>query len=141
MKPSIVAMSGRIIPAPLAIPVTMAFPLDKFTFLEKALGTVSVVMIASAAESQSLLASSAFGSAATIRSDGSGSMMTPVENGRTCSGSQPTWPASASHTSRARLGPPPRAGVGIAGVDDQRAHLVANVFPAQDDRAAQTGSA
>jgi hypothetical protein len=46
-------------------PVTMAFPLDKFTF---PLGTVSVVAVASAAESQSLLASSAFGSAATIRS-------------------------------------------------------------------------
>ena len=105
MKPSIVAISGRIMPAPLAMPVTRASPFESFTFFEKALGRVSVVMIASAAESQSLFESSALGSAATMRSAGSGSMMTPVENGSTSSTSQPRWPASASQTCRARVTP------------------------------------
>src|SRR5262245_12020692 len=104
-KPSIVAMSGRIMPAPFAMPVTTASPVDSRTLREKALGTVSVVMIASAAASQSLESSSAFGSAATILSAGSGSMITPVEKGRICFGSQPRWLASASQTSRARLSP------------------------------------
>ena len=105
MKPSIVAMSGRIMPAPLAMPVTRISPFESLTFLEKAFGTVSVVMIASAADSQSLLASSALGSAAMMRSAGSGSMMTPVENGSTSSTSQPRWPASASQTCSARFTP------------------------------------
>ena len=52
-KPSIVAKSGRIIPAPLAMPLTVALPPERRTRRENALGTVSVVMIASAAESQS----------------------------------------------------------------------------------------
>src|SRR5262245_31052292 len=105
MKPSIVAMSGRIMPAPLAMPVTQISPLESLTFFETALGVVSVVMIASAAESQSLFASSALGSAAMMRSAGSGSMITPVENGSTSSTSQPRWPASASQTCSARLMP------------------------------------
>ena len=46
-------------------------------------------MIASAADSQSALSKSACGSAATMRSAGSGSMITPVENGSTCDASQP----------------------------------------------------
>ena len=62
-------------------------------------------MMASAAESQSSWCMSACGSAATMRSTGSGSMMTPVENGRICCGSQPRWLASASHTSIACSSP------------------------------------
>ncbi len=50
-------MSGRIMPAPFAMPVIVASPELNLIFVEKALGTVSVVMIASAAASQSLLAS------------------------------------------------------------------------------------
>src|SRR6185369_15597084 len=50
-------------------------------------------------------ASSAVGSAASIRSCGSVSMMTPVENGSTCSAPQPTRRASASHVERARARP------------------------------------
>src|SRR5688572_10180915 len=104
-KPSMVAMSGRIMPAPFAMPVTCAWPFESFSFLENALGTVSVVMMASAADSQSLFASSAFGSAATMRSAGSRSMITPVENGSTSSASQPRCDASASHTCAARFRP------------------------------------
>jgi hypothetical protein len=104
-KPSMVAMSGLIMPAPLAMPVTTAWPLLSFSFLEKALGTVSVVMIASAADAQSALSKSAFASAATMRSAGSGSMITPVENGSTCDASQPRWPESASQTRAARFRP------------------------------------
>jgi hypothetical protein len=81
MKPSMVAMSGRIMPAPLAMPVTRASPFPSLTFLEDALATVSVVMIASAAVAQPQ--SFKAGSAATMRAAGSGSMMTPVENGST----------------------------------------------------------
>src|SRR5258706_1728189 len=40
-----------------------------------------------------------------MRSAGSGSMITPVENGRIWSASQPRWLASASHTCMARANP------------------------------------
>ena len=53
MNASIVAMSGRIMPAPFAMPVTTAGPAESRSLRENAFGTVSVVMMASAAESQS----------------------------------------------------------------------------------------
>src|SRR5258706_6433951 len=87
------------------MPVTTASPLERRTLRENAFGTVSVVMIASAAENQSLRSARACGSPATIRSTGSGSMMTPVEKGSTCAGSQSTRCASASHTRSARFMP------------------------------------
>src|SRR5688572_10972849 len=104
-KPSMVAMSGRIMPAPLAIPETVASPLLNLTLRDAALGTVSVVMMASAADSQSALPLNACGSPAMIRSAGSGSMITPVENGSTCVGLQPSRAASARQTCMARFTP------------------------------------
>jgi hypothetical protein len=70
-------------------------------------GTVSVVMIALAASSHasSRNAACAAGSAATMRSTGSGSMITPVENGSTSSGAQPNSDATAAHVERAALSP------------------------------------
>ena len=51
-KPSIVAMFGRIMPAPLLMPVTATVLPPSCTVSDAALGTVSVVMIASAASAQ-----------------------------------------------------------------------------------------
>jgi hypothetical protein len=48
-KPSIVAMFGRIMPAPLLMPVTVDRRAAELQRVDAALGTVSVVMIASAA--------------------------------------------------------------------------------------------
>src|SRR6266571_6832077 len=91
-------MSGRIIPAPLAIPVTVALLAPICARRDRALGTVSVVMIASAARAQLSSRRSAMqaGRPATIRSTGSGSMITPVENGRTWRGSHPISRAASS---------------------------------------------
>src|SRR5258706_11537971 len=102
-KPSIVAMSGRIMPAPLAIPVTVALPLLKETLVEKAFATVSVVMIASAAEAQSQ--GSVIASPATILSAGSGSMITPVEKGRTWVGLHFIYEATEVQTAKALFKP------------------------------------
>ena len=106
-KPSMVAMFGRIMPAPLAMPVTVIdFP-PTSTRRDTALGWVSVVMIASAASSQwpGCSLSIAAGSPAISRSTGRGSMITPVENGRTWAGSKPRSFASASHVVRAASRP------------------------------------
>jgi hypothetical protein len=54
-----VAMFGLIMPAPFAMPVTVTSPVEILILVENAFGTVSVVMIASAADSQSLCAASA----------------------------------------------------------------------------------
>ena len=74
---------------------------------DAALGTVSVVMIASAASAQpsGRASASAAGSAASMRSCGSVSMITPVENGSTCSGRQPSSRPSAAQVERARARP------------------------------------
>src|SRR6267142_3140817 len=100
MNPSMVAMSGRIIPAPFAIPVTTAAPSAR---RDLALGTVSVVMIAWAARPQLSSPRSAThaGSPVRMRSRGSGSMITPVENGSTSRGSQPSSRAACSQLARA----------------------------------------
>ena len=52
MKPSMVAMLGRIMPAPLLMPVTVTVRAADLHLALKALGTVSVVMMASAARAQ-----------------------------------------------------------------------------------------
>ena len=52
MKPSMVAMLGRIMPAPLLMPVMVTVAPPIATCRLKALGTVSVVMMPSAARSQ-----------------------------------------------------------------------------------------
>src|SRR5882672_584 len=102
-KPSMVAMSGRIIPAPFAIPVTVAPSARR----DAAFGTVSVVRIASAARAQlsSRRSATHVGSPATMRSRGSGSMITPVENGSTSRGSQPSRRAAASQLATASATP------------------------------------
>jgi len=66
-KASSVAMSGRIMPAPLAMPSPWLRG-RKAQLAGKSLRQGIGLMIASAADSQLLLASSAFGSAAVIRS-------------------------------------------------------------------------
>ena len=85
MNPSIVAMLGWIMPAPFAMPVTVIVTPSITTCRDTALGTVSVVMIAAAASAQpsARKVGHAAGMPAATRSTGSGSMITPVENGRT----------------------------------------------------------
>ena len=84
-KPSIVAMLGRIMPAPLAMPVTVTVWPPIWTRRDAALGKVSVVMMPNAASPQPLgdKAASAAGRPASMRSTGNVSMITPVEKGRT----------------------------------------------------------
>ena len=98
-----VAMSGQIIPAPFAMPVTRIAPPPTVTSRDTSLRTVSVVMMASAARSQPSSARSerTAEAAAPMRSTGSGSPMTPVENGRTSSARQPAALASSSQVCRA----------------------------------------
>ena len=95
---SIVAMSGWIIPAPLAMPVTVTGMPSTVDPPRRALrhgvgghdrrhGGEPVVRRSAAC---------AAGSAATIFATGSGSMITPVENGSTCCGAQPSIVATAA---------------------------------------------
>src|SRR5204862_244218 len=74
-----------------------------------AFGTVSVVMIASAASSHASLRSAeiAAGNASSMRSTASGSMMTPVEKGNTCSRAQLIRPATAAQLLCAASSPAP----------------------------------
>ena len=85
-KHSIVAISGAIMPLPLAIPVirTVASPICAVRVT--ALGNVSVVMMPRAAASQpsSVKPSCSVGIAATSFSCGNTSPMTPVEAMKTC---------------------------------------------------------
>ena len=107
IKPSMVAMFGRIMPAPLLIPVMVTGVPPNIMRVENALGTVSVVMMASAALPQlsGLASASAAGSPAAIRSWGKGSMMTPVENGSICSGEILSKRASSMQVDCARIKP------------------------------------
>ncbi len=109
MKHSIVAMSGAIIPLPLAMPLirTSASPIRATRVA--ALGNVSVVMIPRAASAQpsSRSASCSAGSAAVIFSCGSTSPITPVDARNTCltgqSASAPAAAAVAAQASRPAL--------------------------------------
>ena len=107
MNASIVAMSGWIMPAPLAMPVTVTSAPSMRMRRDAPFGTVSVVMIARAAACQrsSRAARRADGSPSTIFPTGNGSMMTPVENTSTCSGAQPTSAAAFAHVARASASP------------------------------------
>src|SRR5262249_37213665 len=106
-NPSMVAMLGWIMPAPLARPVTFTVAAPISIRREAALGRVSVVMIACAAASQ--LSARIFdrqtGKPAASFPIGSGSMMTPVENGSTCDGEQPSSCASSLQVRRAAATP------------------------------------
>ena len=123
-KPSMVAMLGSIMPAPLLMPVTTMVLPPTLELFEAALATVSVVMMAWAAANQLSPDSAAWqaGSPATMRSTGSGSMMTPVEKGSTWLSESPKQAgdrgAGGARRGQARLA---GAGVGDAGVDDQGA--------------------
>ena len=100
-------MFGRIMPAPLAMPVTVTVLPLIATRRDAALGSVSVVMMPSAAASQwsGARSASAAGRPATMRSTGRVSMITPVENGSTCSGARSRCCASAMQAVRARTRP------------------------------------
>ncbi len=90
MKPSMVAMLGLIMPAPLAMPVmVMVSPSSSMRRLAT-LGTVSVVMMPSAARPQwcSLRSSRASGRPSSNGSMGKVWPITPVENGSTSEGAQ-----------------------------------------------------
>ncbi len=82
---SIVAISGFIIPDPLAIPVILTIEFEIFISLETALGIVSVVIIDFATSSQE--SSDKFltksGSVLFIFLTGRSSPITPVEKGST----------------------------------------------------------
>ena len=107
MKPSIVAMFGRIMPAPLLMPETLTVLPPIMSWRDAALGTVSVVMMASAASAQcaAFRSARAAGRPASMRSFGRLSMMTPVENGSTCSGAISRCCASATQVEKARTSP------------------------------------
>ena len=107
-KASMVAMSGEIIPEPLAMPATLAWV--PATGAHAPLGKVSVVLMASAAARQPAGAASARPSTRppTAASSGSvsiGSPITPVEASRTWPGSIPSRPATVSAVSRAASRP------------------------------------
>jgi hypothetical protein len=86
-------------PEPLAMPVTVTGTPSIAMRRDAPFGTVSVVMMADTARNQCSGASpsKARGSAATIFSTGSGSMITPVENGSTSRGAQSSIEATAAH--------------------------------------------
>ena len=136
MNDSIVAMSGWIMPAPFAMPVIVTGTSPTVTRRDAPFGTVSVVMIADTAANQPSAASAAraAGSAATIFATGSGSMITPVENGSTCCSPQPSIDATAAQVvSAAAIAGGAGAGVGVARVDDQRADVRAALEVAATD--------
>ena len=84
-KDSIVAMSGAIMPAPLAMPVMVTSTPPSFTVRLNTFGKVSVVMIARAASSVRAEPASAttLSSTAVNFAGGSGSPITPVEARKT----------------------------------------------------------
>ena len=91
MNDSIVAMSGAIMPAPLAMPLIVTLALPSLTVAVATFGKVSVVMIALAASIQpSGPASSAIASSTPSNLvASSGSPITPVEARNTSAGLQP----------------------------------------------------
>ncbi|MCY1369085.1 hypothetical protein D9M68_769420 [compost metagenome] len=108
-----VAMLGRIMPAPLAMPLTVTVLPPTTAWRLMALGRVSVVMIPSAAlshcepvaPSAPPASDNAAGSPASRRSRGKGSMITPVEKGSTCSCCTPRASAMALAVWRAFCSP------------------------------------
>ena len=100
-------MSGRSMPAPFAIPVTLKVCPSQVTPADATLGRVSVVRIprAAAAQPSGVSASRAAGIARQIISTGRCSPMTPVENGSTVDSSTPQAAATASAQARASARP------------------------------------
>jgi hypothetical protein len=95
---SMVAMSGAIMPAPLAMPQIVTSALPSRTVAAAPLGNVSVVMIARAASCQRPGAASATRPSITPSkaSARNGSPITPVEARKTSRGLQPTALAAMS---------------------------------------------
>ena len=102
-----VAMLGLIMPAPLEMPVNVTRLPAIITERDAALGCVSVVMMASAADNQLSVCrlAMAAGKPAINFSTGSGSKITPVEKGKTCCASQPSNLDKASHVACALANP------------------------------------
>ena len=100
-KESMVAMSGAIMPAPLAMPLMVTVALPMRAVAVATLGNVSVVMIACAAARKSpglrALARPAMTGANLAAS--SGSPITPVEARKTSAGLQPAALAAISAVS------------------------------------------
>ena len=97
-KLSMVAMLGRIMPAPLLMPVMVIVWPWMSSWCEWILGCVSVVMMPCAASNHPfrLSLATAPGRPAMRRSTGRGSRITPVENGSTCSpGTRSSLPSAA----------------------------------------------
>jgi hypothetical protein len=90
MKTSMVAMSGAIMPEPLAMPLMVTVLPPSFALTVAALGNVSVVMMALAAMDQASgsAASASFGRALVMKEGSSGSPMTPVEAWKISTGLQ-----------------------------------------------------
>ena len=91
-KDSMVAMSGMIMPAPLAMPLMVTLALPSLTVAVATFGKVSVVMIALAASIQSsgVAASASVASTPSNLVASSGSPITPVEARNTSPVVQPT---------------------------------------------------
>jgi hypothetical protein len=102
-----VAMFGRIIPAPLLIPVTVTVTPSCWNCRLAPLGKVSVVMmpVAACAQWSTDRSSRAACSAASIFSTGNGSPITPVENGSTASAGTPVSRARAAQVRSAAARP------------------------------------
>ena len=138
-KASMVARFGAIMPAPFAIaPTRQVFsPTRKST--TTCFGFVSVVMMARAASAPPSRETRGAASAIPARSFAIGrrTPMTPVEATTTSSARQPTARATSS-ARLARVGEPrlAGAGVGAAGVDDDRARAAGGeVLPRHAARA------
>ena len=90
MKPSIVAMSGAIIPEPLMIPTSVTGRPSTTAVVTAPLAKVSVVMIVAAASSHPHgSAAKAASSPASALSMGSGTPITPVDATNTSDGTHP----------------------------------------------------
>ena len=123
-KDSMVAMSGAIMPAPLAMPLMVTLALPSFTVAVATFGKVSVVMIARAALIQSPGAAcpARLPSTPSNLVASSGSPITPVEARNTSSGLAADRLGGDRGGQRRGL-PAGLAGegVGVAGIDHQRA--------------------
>ena len=117
-------MFGRIMPAPLLMPVTVTVRPPICTLQRRRLGhgVGRHDRLGGAGPVVGRASASAAGRPASMRSTGSVSMITPVENGSTCSGAtaEPRGQRGAGRA-RARQAVLAGAGVGVAGVDDDRA--------------------
>jgi hypothetical protein len=126
-KASMVAMSGRIMPAPLAIPVTVTSRPPSVQSprcpLGPGIGGHNAVR-RHPTQPSGRNAASAAGKPAVSRPSGNGSPITPVENGSTSSRRQPACSAKAS-TGGLSIGQPlpAGAGVGVPGIDHQIARV------------------